>query len=55
MNRISCSAVDKKAVPALVKYSHLTVGEIEVITHLYRQTTLTAAAEVHDAVLAATM
>lgn len=34
---------------------HLAVGEVEVITHLYRQRTLAAAAEVHDAVFAASM
>jgi len=36
-----------------VKYSHLAVGEVEVITHFHRQRAPAAAAEVHDAVLAA--
>lgn len=37
------------------QYSHLAVGEVEVVTHLHRQRTLAAAAEAHDAVLAASV
>ena len=40
---------------ALVKYSHLTVSEVEVITHLHRQRAPATAAEIHDAVLAASV
>lgn len=35
--------------------SHLSVGEVEVVTHFHRQRSPAAAAEVHDAVLAASM
>lgn len=35
--------------------SHLAVGEVEVVTHLHRQRALAAAAEAHDAVLAASV
>lgn len=38
-----------------MKQSHLAVSEVEVITHLHRQRALAAAAEVHDAILAASM
>lgn len=34
-------------------YSHLAVGEVEVVAHLHRQSSSAAAAEAHDAVLAA--
>lgn len=37
------------------KNSHLAVGEVEVVTHLHRQRSLAAAAEAHDAVLAASV
>lgn len=35
--------------------SHLAVGEVEVVTHLHGQRALAAAAEAHDAVLAASV
>lgn len=34
-------------------HSHLAVGEVEVVAHLHRQRSSAAAAEAHDAVLAA--
>lgn len=36
-----------------MKSSHLAVGEVQVIAHFHRQRAPAAAAEVHDAVLAA--
>lgn len=41
--------------PAPVKHSHLAVGEVEVVTHFHGQRSLAAAAEVHNAILAASM
>lgn len=41
--------------PASVKHSHLAVGEVEVVTHFHRQRPAAAAAEVHDAVLTASV
>lgn len=38
---------------APVSHSHLAVGEVEVVAHLHGQRSPAAAAEVHDAVLAA--
>lgn len=38
-----------------VKHSHLAVGEVKVVTHLHRQRSPAAAAEIHDAVLAASV
>lgn len=35
--------------------SHLAVGEVKVVAHLHRQRALAAAAEAHDAVLAASV
>lgn len=40
---------------APVKRSHLAVGEIEVVAHFHRKRSPAAAAEVHDAVLAASV
>lgn len=37
------------------KCSYLPISEVEVITHFHRQRPLAAAAEVHDAILAAAM
>lgn len=37
------------------EYSHLAVGKVEVVTHLHRQRSSAAAAEAHDAVLAASV
>lgn len=39
----------------VLQQSHLAVGEVEVIAHLHRQRALAAAAEIHDAVLAASV
>lgn len=39
----------------VMKQSHLAVSEVEVIAHLHRQRTLAATAEVHDAILAASV
>lgn len=43
------------AAPASVKHSHLAVGEVEVVTHFHRERSPAAAAEIHNAVLAASM
>ena len=43
----------EESVWALMKHSHLAVGEVKVVTHFHGQGALAAATEVHDAVLAA--
>lgn len=47
--QVSIATVQFRAV------GHLAVSEVQVVAHLHRQRAVPAAAEVHDAVLAASM